>query len=76
MQDAANLFVYLPRRLDFTQMLLSMLAFLLLLGVVCYQRGGEIQNIIKLKTNTGDISACKQCTDVHNLGICGAFSRP
>ena len=47
MQDAANLFVYLPRRLDFTQMLLSMLAFLLLLGVVCYQRGGEIQNIIK-----------------------------
>ena len=55
MQDAANLFVYLPRRLDFTQMLLSMLAFLLLLGVVCYQRGGEIQNIIKLKTNTGDI---------------------
>ncbi len=55
MQDAANLFVYLPRKLDLSQMLLSMLAFVLLLGIVCYQRGGEIQNILKLKTNTGDI---------------------
>ncbi len=55
MQDAANLFVYLPRKLDFWQMLLSMTAFLLLLGIVCYKRGGEIQNILKLKTNTADI---------------------
>ncbi len=55
MQDAANLFVYLPRRLDFWQMLLSMLAFVALLGVVCYKRGGEIQSILKLKTNTQDI---------------------
>ena len=39
MQDAANLFVYLPRKLDFWQMLLSMSAFVLLLGVVCYKRG-------------------------------------
>ena len=49
MQDAANLFVYLPRKLDFWQMLLSMTAFLLLLGIVCYKRGGEIQNILKFK---------------------------
>lgn len=55
MQDAANLFVYLPRKLDFWQMLLSMTAFLLLLGIVCYKRGGEIQNIVKLKTNTQDV---------------------
>lgn len=55
MQDAANLFVYLPRQLDLSQMLLSILAFVLLLGVVCYKRGGEVQNIIKLKTNTQDI---------------------
>ncbi len=55
MQDAANLFVYLPRKLDFWHMILSMAAFILLLGVVCYKRGGEIQNILKLKTNTGDI---------------------
>lgn len=55
MQDAANLFVYLPRKLDFWQMVASMVAFILLLGVVCYKRGGEIQNIIKLKTNTQDI---------------------
>ena len=55
MQDAANLFVYLPRKLDIWQMSLCMLAFVLLLGIVCYQRGGEIQNILKLKTNTQDI---------------------
>ncbi len=55
MQDAANLFVYLPRKLSLEQMLLSMLAFVLLLGIVCYKRGGEIQNIVKLKTNTQDI---------------------
>lgn len=55
MQDAANLFVYLPRKLDFGQMLLSVCAFVLLLGVVCYKKGGEIQNILKLKTNTSDI---------------------
>jgi len=55
MQDAANLFVYLPRKLSFTEMALSMAAFVLLLGIVCYKRGGEIQNIVKLKTNTQDI---------------------
>jgi len=55
MQDAANLFVYLPRKLSLAQMALSMIAFVLLLGIVCYKRGGEIQNIVKLKTNTQDI---------------------
>lgn len=55
MQDAANLFVYLPRRLDLSQMIMCMTAFVLLLGIVCYRRGGEIQNILKLKTNTQDI---------------------
>ncbi len=55
MQDAANLFVYLPRKLSCTQMLLSVLAFSLMLGIICYRRGGEIQNILKLKTNTQDV---------------------
>ncbi len=55
MQDAANLFVYLPRHLTFFQMLLSVLAFALLLGIVCYRKGGEIQVILQLKTNTQDV---------------------
>ncbi len=55
LQDGAKLFVFLPRKLTFLQMVLSLLVFLLLLYAICYSRGGEIQNIIKLKTNTQDI---------------------
>lgn len=55
MQDAANLFVYLPRQLNFWQMTASVSAFVLLLGIVCYKKGGEIQNILQLKTNTQDV---------------------
>ncbi len=55
MQDGSKIFIFLPRKLTFVQMLLSLLAFLVLLFVICYKRGGEIQNIIKLKTNTQDV---------------------
>lgn len=55
MQDAANLYVYLPRKLDFWQMILTLGLFLTLLAWVVYKRGGEIQNIVKLKTNTQDV---------------------
>ena len=55
MQDGSKLFVFLPRKLTFIQMVLSLVVFLILLYIICYKRGGEIQNIIKLKTNTQDI---------------------
>ncbi len=55
LQDGAKLFVFLPRKLTFLQMVLSLVVFLALLYSICYKRGGEIQNIIKLKTNTQDI---------------------
>ena len=55
MQDAANLFVYLPRQLTLSQMIISVSAFTLLLGIVCYRKGGEIQEIVQLKTNTQDV---------------------
>jgi len=55
LQDGAKLFVFLPRKLTFIQMVLSLVVFLMLLYIICYKRGGEIQNIIKLKTNTQDI---------------------
>ena len=55
LQDGSKLFVFLPRRLTLIQMILSLAVFLALLYVICYTRGGEIQNIIKLKTNTQDV---------------------
>ena len=55
LQDGSKIFVFLPRKLSFLQMVLSLIAFLILLFVICYKRGGEIQNIIKLKTNTQDV---------------------
>lgn len=55
LQDGAKLYVFLPRKLTFTQMALSLIVFLILLYIICRSRGGEIQNIIKLKTNTQDI---------------------
>ncbi len=54
LQDGAVLFVYLPRQLSLWQMILSLSVFAGLLYILCYQRGGEIQNIVKLKTNTQD----------------------
>ena len=54
LQDGAVLFIYLPRKLTLVQMMLSLSVFLALLYMLCYKRGGEIQNIVKLKTNTQD----------------------
>ena len=55
LQDGAVLFVYLPRQLSLGQMILSLSVFAGLLYILCYKRGGEIQNIVKLKTNTQDV---------------------
>ena len=54
LQDGAVLFIYLPRKLTLFQLILSLLVFLALLFILCCKRGGEIQNIVKLKTNTQD----------------------
>ena len=54
LQDGAVLFVYLPRQLSLWQMISSLSIFAGLLYILCYNRGGEIQNIVKLKTNTQD----------------------
>ncbi len=54
LQDGAVLFIYLPRKLTLLQLILSLSVFLGLLYILCYKRGGEIQNIVKLKTNTQD----------------------
>ena len=54
MQDAANLFVYLPRKASLTQLLFVLAAFSAMLWIVAYKRGGEVQKIIKMKTNVQD----------------------
>jgi len=54
-QDFANIFVYLPRKLDVTSLIISLIILLALLGYIFYQRGGAIQKIVKSKTNTTDI---------------------
>lgn len=55
LQDGAVLYVFLPRKLTFIQMVLTLVVFVSYLYIICKTRGGEIQNIIKLKTNTQDV---------------------
>ena len=54
MQDAANLFVYLPRKTSFVDLVLVLVAFTAFMWVVAYKRGGEVQKIVKMKTNVQD----------------------
>ena len=54
-QDFANIYVYLPRELDLTGLILSLVVILGLLAYIMASRGGAIQSIVKSKTNTIDI---------------------
>ena len=54
MQDAANLFVYLPRKASFSQLLFVLAAFTAFMWIVASKRGGEVQKIVKMKTNVQD----------------------
>ncbi len=54
MQDSAKLFVYLPRHASFGTLIFVLTACTLFLGYLTYNRGGDIQNIVKMKTNVQD----------------------
>ena len=54
MQDAANLFVYLPRKTSLLDLILVLIAFTVFMWIVAYKRGGEVQKIVKMKTNVQD----------------------
>lgn len=54
MQDAAKLFIYLPRKASFTELMFAIVTFTIFLGYITYTRGGDIQNIVKMKTNVQD----------------------
>jgi hypothetical protein len=54
-QDFANIYVYLPRKLDGISLILSLLLILALLAYIIASKGGAIQSIIRTKTNTIDL---------------------
>ncbi|KLU02825.1 Phosphate ABC transporter, periplasmic phosphate-binding protein PstS [Rhodopirellula islandica] len=55
MHDLANIFVYLPRKLDAPYFFFAAIVMLGLHAFIFSRRGGEIQQIVTSKTNTGDI---------------------
>lgn len=54
-QDLANIFAYLPRQLDMSMLVFSLVVMLALHAYLFYRRGGAIQGIVTSKTNTQDI---------------------
>ena len=54
-QDFANIYVYLPRALGLTEILVSLGILLTMLAIIFYAKGGAIQQIVREKTNTTDI---------------------
>lgn len=54
-QDFANIYVYLPRRVDGMTLGISLVILLVMLAYIFYSKGGAIQSIVKAKSNTEDI---------------------
>ncbi|KAA2217422.1 MULTISPECIES: hypothetical protein [Maribacter] len=54
-QDFANIFVFLPRRLDLNELLISLLVILGLMAYTFRNRGGRIQEVVSKKMNTQNI---------------------
>ena len=54
-QDLANVFVYLPRRIGFAELAVALGGMILLQGYLIRQGGGKIQQVVTEKTNTVDL---------------------
>jgi phosphate/sulfate permease len=54
-QDFANIYVFLPRKLSVEQLLISLTCILLIMGYIFRKRGGKIQEIVNQKSNTKNI---------------------
>ena len=56
-QDLVNIMVYLgdPNQVDVMTYVFALGTLLIMLGYIFYRRGGKIQEIVKVKTNTQDI---------------------
>jgi hypothetical protein len=57
MQDASNIAVFLPRKLDLTALLIFVGVIFLGLGVLFYLRGDRMQQLVNEKTGLTDIRA-------------------
>lgn len=66
-QDLANVFVFLPRRLPLPWLLFSLFTMLLLHAILFAQRGGGIQKIVLNKTHTEDIRSATVIDFVYGL---------
>lgn len=55
MQDAANIAVFLPRQLNFAELAAVVAIIFIGLGVIFYQKGGRIQQIVTTKTDITDV---------------------
>jgi len=66
-QDFANIYVYLPRRLDVFSLIVSLVILVAMLGYIFYQRGGAIQSIVKSKSNTTDIRSATIIDFIYGL---------
>ena len=54
-QDMANIYVYLPRQLNLTEMALSALMLCIGLCLLVWSGGGPIQGVLRSKINTHDL---------------------
>ncbi|MEL6142131.1 MAG: hypothetical protein AAFU67_10980 [Bacteroidota bacterium] len=66
-QDFANIYVYLPRSLDFVEVMITLGILLFMLAVIFYSKGGNIQKIVKAKTNTTDIRSATIIDFIYGL---------
>ena len=54
-QDFANIFVFLPRKLSLLELLSALATILLIMAYIFKHRGGKIQEIVNQKVNTRNI---------------------
>ena len=66
-QDLANLFVFLERPLPGLWLAFSIVVLLSMQGVIFYQVGGRIQQIVTSKTMTGDIRSATLIDFVYGI---------
>jgi len=55
MQDAANIAVFLPRKLDYFELIAVVGVIFVGLGIIFYNKGGRIQQIVTTKTDVIDV---------------------
>lgn len=66
-QDFANIYVYLPRSLSAVELGVSLTVLLTMLAIIFYSKGGNIQKIVKAKTNTTDIRSATIVDFIYGL---------